>query len=181
MEFHSHPSPVIRLLPLYINAADQKRMKSNSQDSFVMKTRISIHRFLVSLVLGIEIIYGLPSVSPSVNDTTSSLCFPSLGFKMPTEVPSDSIISQDKWWCSPTTEHAFLGFSYEITACMSLHFVLFGWYTQLFTQAKADPNLSRSSRTCATTSTLDMFVCMGFAIVRDSSTFVIDLASVLYI
>ncbi|KAG1724627.1 glycoside hydrolase family 17 protein [Suillus paluster] len=45
-------------------------------------------------------------------DTT---CFPSAGFKMPSSIPS----STDNWWCSPDTEYAFLGFSYEVTACQS--------------------------------------------------------------
>jgi hypothetical protein len=32
---------------------------------------------------------------------------------MPSNPPSDT----DNWWCDPTTEYAFLGFSYEVTAC----------------------------------------------------------------
>lgn len=55
-----------------------------------------------------------PAPAPS-NGSTSS-CFPSLGFTMPSSVPS----STDGWWCSPNTEYAFLGFSYEVTACQSL-------------------------------------------------------------
>ena len=45
-------------------------------------------------------------------------CFPSLGFKTPSDVPS----SIDGWWCNATTEYAFLGFSYEVTACASIFF-----------------------------------------------------------
>jgi hypothetical protein len=40
-------------------------------------------------------------------------CFPALGFKMPSAVPSSS----NNWWCDYSTEYAFVGFSYEITAC----------------------------------------------------------------
>lgn len=41
-------------------------------------------------------------------------CFPALGFQMPENPPSGDI---DTWWCDPKTEYAFLGFSYEISAC----------------------------------------------------------------
>ncbi|KAJ7284400.1 B-(1-6) glucan synthase [Mycena rebaudengoi] len=43
-------------------------------------------------------------------------CFPALGFKMPASVPS----SLTNWWCDTSTEYAFVGFSYEVTACQSL-------------------------------------------------------------
>ncbi|KAG6850115.1 hypothetical protein H0H93_001036 [Arthromyces matolae] len=43
-------------------------------------------------------------------------CFPALGFKMPVKVPS----SLDNWWCDPSEEYAFVGFSYEVTECQSL-------------------------------------------------------------
>ncbi|KAJ7220285.1 B-(1-6) glucan synthase [Mycena pura] len=43
-------------------------------------------------------------------------CFPALGFTMPTAVPS----SLTNWWCDFSTEYAFVGFSYEVTACQSL-------------------------------------------------------------
>ncbi|KAF5379761.1 hypothetical protein D9615_005744 [Tricholomella constricta] len=43
-------------------------------------------------------------------------CFPALGFTMPSAVPS----SLTNWWCSPSTEYAFVGFSYEVTECQSL-------------------------------------------------------------
>ncbi|KAI0297167.1 glycoside hydrolase superfamily [Russula brevipes] len=45
-----------------------------------------------------------------------SNCFPAIGFKTPSEVPS----STAGWWCDPTIEYAFLGFSYEVTACQSV-------------------------------------------------------------
>ena len=60
-------------------------------------------------------------VSPAVNESTSvphSDCFPALGFKKPSSVPS----SVEGWWCDPATEYAFVGFSYEVSAC---GFVLF--------------------------------------------------------
>ena len=45
--------------------------------------------------------------------TDTSACFPALGFTMPSNVPA----STNGWWCDPVNEYAFLGFSYEITAC----------------------------------------------------------------
>lgn len=34
---------------------------------------------------------------------------------MPETVPHDSQLKN--WWCDPSTEYAFVGFSYEVTAC----------------------------------------------------------------
>jgi len=43
-------------------------------------------------------------------------CFPAIGFTMPSSVPK----SLTNWWCGPSTEYAFVGFSYEVTECQSL-------------------------------------------------------------
>ena len=40
-------------------------------------------------------------------------CFPALGFTKPQTLPADNT----NWWCDPATEYAFVGFSYEVTAC----------------------------------------------------------------
>jgi exo-beta-1,3-glucanase (GH17 family) len=62
---------------------------------------------------------------PKTNTTTtqsgtssggSGGCFPAQGFQMPSGVPS----STDNWWCPAADEYAFVGFSYEVTACQSL-------------------------------------------------------------
>lgn len=50
---------------------------------------------------------------PSTPDQPGESCFPALGFQTPEDVPQDTV----GWWCDPATEYAFLGFSYEITAC----------------------------------------------------------------
>jgi hypothetical protein len=44
---------------------------------------------------------------------TASSCFPALDFVMPSDPPANL----DNWWCNPTDEYAFLGFSFEVTAC----------------------------------------------------------------
>ena len=49
-------------------------------------------------------------------DTTGNGGFPSLGFSMPSSVPS----SLDGWWSDYTSEIGFLGFSYAVDNCMSL-------------------------------------------------------------
>ncbi|KAI0051806.1 glycoside hydrolase family 17 protein [Auriscalpium vulgare] len=43
-------------------------------------------------------------------------CFPAVGYNTPSSVPS----SLTNWWCDPENEYAFMGFSYEVTACQSL-------------------------------------------------------------
>ncbi|KAI0071644.1 hypothetical protein K474DRAFT_1712284 [Panus rudis PR-1116 ss-1] len=48
-------------------------------------------------------------------EAAASSCFPALGFKMPSSTPK----TLTNWWCNPKTEYAFLGFSYEVTACQS--------------------------------------------------------------
>lgn len=40
-------------------------------------------------------------------------CFPGIGFKMPREPP----LSLNGWWCSWSSEYAFVGFSYEVSQC----------------------------------------------------------------
>lgn len=40
-------------------------------------------------------------------------CFPAIGFRMPSTVPT----TLDNWWCDYSSEYAFVGFSYEVTAC----------------------------------------------------------------
>src|ERR1700733_10402455 len=46
---------------------------------------------------------------------TSDNCFPALGFTMPLHVPT----TLDNWWCPYDVKYAFVGFSYEVTECMS--------------------------------------------------------------
>lgn len=59
------------------------------------------------------------SSSNSSSGGGSSGCFPALDFNMPSSPPS----SLDNWWCDMDTEYAFVGFSYEVTACMYLIYV----------------------------------------------------------
>lgn len=69
---------------------------------------------------------AVPAVEPSLTSLSSRAsaangtgsCFPALGFQMPTDVPD----SLDNWWCDMDDEYAFLGFSYEISACLFLVF-----------------------------------------------------------
>ncbi|EIW82653.1 glycoside hydrolase family 17 protein [Coniophora puteana RWD-64-598 SS2] len=56
-----------------------------------------------------------PNASSYNPDSAIGNCFPALGFRPPVNVPS----SLDNWWCDDTTEYAFMGFSYEVTACQS--------------------------------------------------------------
>jgi len=58
---------------------------------------------------------GNTDVSSGGSNPSSSGGFPSLGFQMPSSVPK----SLDGWWTNMDDEIAFLGFSYEVTACQS--------------------------------------------------------------
>lgn len=62
-------------------------------------------------------VVALPSGELSSRQAAASPpnCFPAIGFTMPSSVPS----SLTNWWCDYDTEYAFVGFSYEITACKS--------------------------------------------------------------
>ena len=63
--------------------------------------------------------FATPNVSKSEGRRTSN-CFPALSFKMPKEyLPKLS----DDWWCDEESEYAFMGFSYEVTACECLFVV----------------------------------------------------------
>ncbi|TFK54069.1 hypothetical protein OE88DRAFT_1732786 [Heliocybe sulcata] len=42
-------------------------------------------------------------------------CYPAIGFPKLFVPPLDNT----NWWCDPATEYAFVGFSYEVTACQS--------------------------------------------------------------
>ncbi|KIK67281.1 glycoside hydrolase family 17 protein [Collybiopsis luxurians FD-317 M1] len=70
------------------------------------------------LLLLAHAVLASPAVDRSTDHTQN--CFPALGFKMPEETPPDSSLEDGSWWCDPSTEYAFLGFSYEVTACQSL-------------------------------------------------------------
>jgi hypothetical protein len=45
-------------------------------------------------------------------------CFPAIGFKMPANVHHiEGVHRMADWWCDYRTEYAFMGFSYEVSAC----------------------------------------------------------------
>ncbi|KAJ8462146.1 hypothetical protein ONZ45_g18041 [Pleurotus djamor] len=56
-----------------------------------------------------------PGAEANTTFVAAPNCFPSLGFQMPQSTPK----SLTNWWCDPASEYAFLGFSYEVTACQS--------------------------------------------------------------
>ncbi|KAI0940593.1 hypothetical protein AcW1_003749 [Taiwanofungus camphoratus] len=51
----------------------------------------------------------------STDALPAPFCFPALGFIVPPVLPPDNT----HWWCDPSTEYAFVGFSYEVTACQT--------------------------------------------------------------
>lgn len=109
----------------------------------------------------------LDSVPPS--DSSNSSCFPALGFETPSSVPD----SLDGWWCDPATEYAFLGFSYEVTAC---GFVLFPSMRNrslcqlLFAQVRRHHSYSRNSQIFVIRSIRDTSAYMAPATAKGSTT-----------
>jgi hypothetical protein len=50
---------------------------------------------------------------PTAALRSTSNCFPGFNFKMPEGPPA----SLADWWCDRDSEYAFVGFSYEVSAC----------------------------------------------------------------
>ena len=78
-------------------------------------------RLVSFLYLGAALVASAPLLD-DITDATDSQegllphvsCFPALDFQMPLVLPENNT---DGWWCDPSTEYAFVGFSYEVTAC----------------------------------------------------------------
>ncbi len=126
----------------------------------------------LQLLLHLQFIFGLARPPPKGASDKTELsafvdapnCFPALGFKMPASVPS----SLTNWWCNPAKEYAFLGFSYEVTACTKARFIPRESPSpnMNYIQARAQLNLRKSSLTSETNSRVVMFGYMGSAIVK---------------
>ncbi|TFY70992.1 hypothetical protein EVG20_g2015 [Dentipellis fragilis] len=77
---------------------------------------------LLLFTLGSVCALPSPEVPSTTNDDSHALeardgtCFPAIGYKMPANPPANNL----QWWCDPKNEYAFVGFSYEVTACQSL-------------------------------------------------------------
>lgn len=72
---------------------------------------------LAAASCGLSLVAAAPFSTAHVDSSagTQSSCFPALNFQKPFEPPKDNT----NWWCDPSTEYAFVGFSYEVTACQS--------------------------------------------------------------
>lgn len=103
--------------------------------------------------------------NPTTDAKAAPFCFPSLGFIPPLVLPSDNT----NWWCDPTTEYAFLGFSYEVTACELLRGLAASCFLILPKQVKAGRSCRRNSRIFATISIVVMCACTALAIGMASS------------
>ena len=86
---------------------------------------------LITLLLA-AVACGAPFVSAAPLDTRDDQvapnddglfgsCYPALDFVKPLIMPHNNT----HWWCDPSTEYAFMGFSYEITDCEYLYPVVF--------------------------------------------------------
>ncbi|KAI0745412.1 glycoside hydrolase superfamily [Earliella scabrosa] len=78
--------------------------------------RLIARSLFLTVVALSGVVHGVAiATEPKLKAGAAASCFPSAGFQMPSEVPK----STDGWWCDPTSEYAFMGFSYEVTACQS--------------------------------------------------------------
>lgn len=102
------------------------------------------------------------SCRPSPPTLTAS-CFPALGFKMPSEVPANT----NGWWCDPSDEYAFMGFSYEITSCQWLQ-LAFAFSHDL--QVRVCPSYRPTLPTSEIPSIVVTSVFMAYATTMASST-----------
>ena len=112
--------------------------------------------------------YDSLSPAPAVRSPNSgSNCFPAIGFKTPSNVPR----SLDGWWCDPATEYAFVGFSYEVTACESVFSItkVVPSSTWLGVQVRAQPSYEKNFRTFATRFIRDTFAFTVPAIAKAST------------
>ena len=100
--------------------------------------------------------------SPGQVNAANGGGFPSLGFNMPDSVPS----SVDGWWSDYKAEVGFLGFSYSVSGCASIHKSLLPLIRNLTLcssrpdfQARVLAPLRANSKTSEPGSTADMFAC----------------------
>jgi len=96
--------------------------------------------------------------------STSTSCFPALGFKMPERIPETTA----GWWCDMNTEYAFVGISYEVTQCESARRYT-DVFDAVFVQARAASNSTESLRTSGSISTAVTCGCTAHAIAKTSS------------
>jgi len=72
-------------------------------------------QLVAPLLIGKAAAEPIPATKNEIlSKTQPPNCFPAIGFTMPDEVPN----TLSNWWCDHSTEYAFMGFSYEVTACM---------------------------------------------------------------
>ena len=137
------------------------------------RTMAGLRLIARSLLLAVVALAGLvhgAATEPKLKAGAAASCFPSAGFQMPSEVPK----STDGWWCDPGSEYAFMGFSYEVTACAFICcFCTSKGVTDpmatLLLQARAGRSSRGSLRTSRTLSRGATSVCMAHAIVKGSS------------
>ena len=114
---------------------------------------------------------SIGSLSPNQavqSSNSGSNCFPAIGFNMPSNVPE----SLRTWWCDPATEYAFVGFSYEVTACEFVFSItkVVPSSTWLGVQVRAQPSWQKIFRTFAIRFIRDTFACTVPAITKASTT-----------
>lgn len=57
------------------------------------------------------------TTTAAASAATYSSCFPALDFTMPSEAPANTTSNVANWWCNTNDEVAWLGFSFDLSAC----------------------------------------------------------------
>ena len=126
-------------------ALEERKVRINEPLQALRKLTIAFLAamlFTSPLFLGLLLCASHPVLATPLNSHVEphkphiTPCFPALDFKMPDLVPKDNT----DWWCDPSTEYAFVGFSYEVTACEKCHSLCVN---------KADKRATRSNKRAA--------------------------------
>ena len=74
----------------------------------------------------------LPDAQVNTTEAFGWSCYPALDFQKPLLMPPNN----EHWWCDPSTEYAFVGFSYEVTDCA--YFSAKSYGNNMFTWERID-------------------------------------------
>ena len=101
--------------PLRMRQASTYSPYSSPASSALLLTMFWAPLTLLSLPFYTVALPSSPTPSQNVSLSAASSCYPALGFAKPVVLPPNN----SNWWCDPGDEYAFVGFSYEVTACSS--------------------------------------------------------------
>lgn len=104
--------PLVHALYISPQASPDSRLDSRSPEPGLDfgKTSVQVTSPYSSTSTG-KLIVGPEALYPVAHTS----CYPAIGFQPPDE--KDLPYDTSDWWCPADEEYAFVGFSYEVTAC----------------------------------------------------------------